>query len=337
MDTPTLHWLAGLLEGDGHFGARAAQGQGQIKPYISINLIDLDTIVRVSNLFDTTYCIVPPAKSHWNMAYKATLVGKRAYLLMQTLHPLMGERRKQQLECIFHDYDPNQKIQPGAKLNDEKVRQIKIRMANGETSKSIAADFDITIFTIREIRQGKIWKHVRLDELTSSKPHPSTNEFSPLPEYNLGSVDWLAGLLEAEGSFIEGPPSAPNQHRISIQTTDEDVIARAAHILGCSYHFVRRKNTHHKNFYIAILRGRRAIETMKTLQPLMGLRRQAQIEKALASYLYQKPPITEETAREIKIRLANGERMHSIADTLNVSYMIVKKINQGRSWKHVKI
>lgn len=43
---------------------------------------------------------------------------------------------------------------------------------------------------------------------------------------------WLAGLLEGEGSFLKGPPSAPRYPVLSLQMTDEDVVARVAAMLG---------------------------------------------------------------------------------------------------------
>jgi hypothetical protein len=41
-------------------------------------------------------------------------------------------------------------------------------------------------------------------------------------------LHWLAGLLEGEGSFLKGPPSAPRHPILALQMTDEDVVARVA-------------------------------------------------------------------------------------------------------------
>jgi hypothetical protein len=56
--------------------------------------------------------------------------------------------------------------------------------------------------------------------------------FLELPE---NQFHWLAGLLEGEGSFLKAPPSAPNRPVISMQSTDEDVIARVASLMSVSY------------------------------------------------------------------------------------------------------
>ncbi len=45
-------------------------------------------------------------------------------------------------------------------------------------------------------------------------------------------AQWLAGLLEGEGSFLAGPPSARNVPRVALEMTDRDVVARAARLLA---------------------------------------------------------------------------------------------------------
>ncbi len=47
-----------------------------------------------------------------------------------------------------------------ALLDEGKVKQIKIRLRNGETAKSIAQDFNVAKNTIFAIKQNRTWKHV---------------------------------------------------------------------------------------------------------------------------------------------------------------------------------
>lgn len=101
-------------------------------------------------------------------------------------------------------------------------------------------------------------------------------------------IHWLAGLLEGEGSFMAGPPSAPNRPRITVTMTDEDVIARIADLWDQSY-FPEKPRPGRKPTYRVALRGQRAVALMKELRPLMGERRQSQIAAALSSYT---PPTT---------------------------------------------
>lgn len=95
---------------------------------------------------------------------------------------------------------------------------------------------------------------------------------------------WLAGILEGEGSFLPGPPSNPNVPRISVMMTDEDVIGEIAGLFGRKYHKYVPSNSNHKPCFVVLLTGRKAIDLMTKLKPLMGKRRQAQIDRAIASY-----------------------------------------------------
>ncbi len=47
-----------------------------------------------------------------------------------------------------------------SKLTEDAIRQIRQRLANGETSLAIAPDFGISHSTVRLIRAGKRWAHV---------------------------------------------------------------------------------------------------------------------------------------------------------------------------------
>ena len=95
---------------------------------------------------------------------------------------------------------------------------------------------------------------------------------------------WLVGLLEGEGSFMKGSPSAPNMVKISLQMTDEDVVKRVGLLFGRKYHKVTPKNTKHKDSYSVCLTGTKALDLMKIMKPHMSLRRQEQIQRALDSY-----------------------------------------------------
>ena len=59
-------------------------------------------------------------------------------------------------KAIFHGSDS-----PVAKLDEEKVRQIKKRLALGHTQAEIARDFGVSRPNIGYIKRGLNWKHVR--------------------------------------------------------------------------------------------------------------------------------------------------------------------------------
>ncbi len=338
IDTNTLHWLAGLLEGEGSF--LAPLPSAPTIPHISITMTDEDIIERVSHLFRNHHYLLSQTNTSWKVAYKAVLGGSHAVELMRTVYPLMGQRRQLQIDRALNNYvdrsDAMRNVNNN-KLNESQVREIKQRIALKHTSKEIAADYGITIFTIREIRQGKIWKHVTLDD-----PIPSPIPTIQLIEPDFESLDWLAGLLEGEGSFCPAPPSSPNRPYIALAMTDEDVVARACRILEVNYQLIRTKNEAHKDYYLAQLRGERAVDFMRTLCPKMGIRRQGQIMRVVQNYQphdasHHRPgaKINADDVREIRRRIINGEAMKALAETYGVSYSIVVDIKLRRTWKNI--
>jgi hypothetical protein len=98
-------------------------------------------------------------------------------------------------------------------------------------------------------------------------------------------LSWLAGLLEGEGSFMKGPPSKPHLPRVMLQMTDLDVMQKIGAAFGVRPYLVKRlTRPQRKPIYACALVGSRAVALMKQLRHFMGIRRQTQIDKALASY-----------------------------------------------------
>ena len=95
-----------------------------------------------------------------------------------------------------------------------------------------------------------------------------------------------------------------------------------------------------KTAYFFLLRGKRAIDLMTLVKPLMSIRRQAQILAALSGYdadLYvntqiARAPVTVEQVKVIKQRLKNGEAIQKIADDFGVKYRLVYRIAKGERW-----
>ena len=144
---------------------------------------------------------------------------------------------------------------------------------------------------------------------------------------------WLAGLLEGEGSFFAGPPSAPNNITIALTMTDADVVAHVASLWGVAYHEVRKglsRKMGWKPIYYVHLRGKRAADLMRRLQPLMGARRQSQMERALASYdPHKRSKLSPEKIIEIKAKLAEGHKHGEIAKLCGVDRSTISHIKAG--------
>ena len=166
---------------------------------------------------------------------------------------------------------------------------------------------------------------------------PEDEEFEPplSPE----SLHWLAGLLEGEGSFLKPPPSKPTRIILSIEMTDRDVLERAARLLGVSVYDVppTERTRKWRPSYRVILTNERAARLMRLLRPLMGLRRQQQIDAAItaretALIGRNHPKLTARQLREIARRLDAGERAVELAVEFQIAREYVyRAAKRGRA------
>jgi hypothetical protein len=156
---------------------------------------------------------------------------------------------------------------------------------------------------------------------------------------------WLAGLLEGEGSFLSGPPSAPNQPRISLQMTDKDVVERVKEIFGVNYVHERKRKKAWKKTYRIMVKGSNAVDIMREIRPLMGDRRKTQIDEALESTTLsdgcRKSDISQsdysrDTVSKIWEEIQESNKtLKEIANQNQVKYQFVKDLNNGRTWSHL--
>lgn len=92
----------------------------------------------------------------------------------------------------------------------------------------------------------------------------------------------MAGLLEGEGCFMAGSPSAPKNCKVVIQTTDRDVAEEAMRLMGAkSMYTLKKSQPHHKQAYRVRRDGNPAREIMRRLYPLFSDRRKKAITAAL--------------------------------------------------------
>lgn len=139
-------------------------------------------------------------------------------------------------------------------------------------------------------------------------------------------LHWLAGLLEGEGSFCKGPPSNPNSALISIQMVDEDIISRVSNLFGVSYFFIKSKNERWKDTYSTIVRGKSAVNLMIQLRPLMGLRRQGQIDAALSHYSPERKTFLKVDIENIKKMQSSGMLHREIAEIFDVRREVITRL-----------
>lgn len=342
-----LYWLAGLLEGEGHFSLTPATKRNAPTPCITLVMKDQDVVEHAAVFFKVSVTAVSPRKSDWHTTYLTRCRGKRAYQFMCALQPLMSLRRQELIQSVLEQYVfiPNHigSNNEQAKLNESQVIEIKQRITWGETAKQIAHDYGVSHHTIWAIRSGKTWSHVTIDG--SVQPLTQPDELIIVSESEPdNTLYWLAGLLEGEGSFTAPAPSEPKLPRISIEMTDEDVVQKAAGIFGVKYHRIAARKLSHQDSFKVNLKGRFAYQMMKQLYPLLSKRRQTQIDNALKNYEYTprskgarnpSAKLDESSVRKIRARLKLGDNPASIAAEYCVSQSTIVDIKLKRTWKDV--
>jgi hypothetical protein len=132
------------------------------------------------------------------------------------------------------------------------------------------------------------WKARRKGRVVAVEPRDAPGLEIPAIANECGSrcdLIWLAGLLEGEGTFgLNGrPPCA--YPVISVEMCAEDVVRRAARILGVTSVYRREPDEPAWSAtFTAKIAGHDAAGWMRELRPYMGLRRLVAIDRALAAY-----------------------------------------------------
>jgi hypothetical protein len=109
IDTKDIHWLAGLLEGEGCFQYRRYKSKISKQlwyPQIKVEMTDLDPIAKAAKLLGNKVNrgkLLPSGKR----CYLAQVMGRRAIEWMMTLYSLMGERRRAKIKEIITAWKNN--------------------------------------------------------------------------------------------------------------------------------------------------------------------------------------------------------------------------------------
>jgi len=93
-----LHWLSGLLEGEGSFIFSGGS------PRICVASVDLDVIKRAHTILSCTGNIHEDVTVSGKVIYKINLQGERAIGWMFTLYMLMGRRRQEKISEIITEW-----------------------------------------------------------------------------------------------------------------------------------------------------------------------------------------------------------------------------------------
>lgn len=153
MEPTTLYWLAGLLEGEGSFMAPSPSSPNS--PKISLNMCDEDIVIKVAELFGVKYhphCHARAKRNGWTPSYRVQLGSSRAVALMRELRPLMGIRRKQQIDRALSGYRlPN----PARRITIKEILTIREEIATGKSVKQVAKERGLHYTTVRRIKNKR--------------------------------------------------------------------------------------------------------------------------------------------------------------------------------------
>lgn len=270
-----LAWLAGLLEAEGSF-LRPTPSEPRF-PSVACQMTDRDVVEQVGSLFGTAVMRIP--RNGRRTMYATRIKGSRAVVLMRDLAPAMSRHRRRAITAALGSYVP-----PSRKLDFASAEVIRDSQSCVSVS-GLAREFGVARSTIREVLSGSIYA-APVEMPWRSREGVSTAVGSASCLSSLGELHWLAGWLEGEGSFVRPPPSDPRRARITAQTCDVDVASEVGRLLGVSPSYSHRQREQQKGWsptWRVLMRGRPAIRLMTALHPLMGSRRRAQIESALAA------------------------------------------------------
>lgn len=324
IDVNDLFWLIGILDGDGCFTLNAD------KPQISLEMVDEDIVKRVAGAFGNKCWRIISNEGHQD-TFKVCLTGKDALTMMNLIKPDLSLRRQNRIDFI-QSHCTQRVIQQASEIDIQLLKQER----EIHTLRLLAKKYNVSYETIRRLSK-KEPLHIPDNE--------NENEIIVTGIFN--EIHWIAGILESEGSFLKGPPSATNKPVISLQMTDKDTIEKCAKFFGVSVQSYQRKGLNqsgksYKEVYMCSIRGRRAVEYMNILSPLMGIRRKQQILDAISSYnpnrrkeymdefLKSKRKISSTDIYNIQEKIKNGDSMRTIAKVYGVSHSTISSVSRRK-------
>jgi len=317
-----LLWLSGLIEGDGCFFSQ------KNRPVVSLSLTDKDVLTRAAQIFQTSIYHYSPKELNHKDQYEFQIKSEKAISIMNALYPYMGERRKKTIDVVKQKWDLHCELTFAAnkKASNIDVEKLKEEYKTS-SSRKLGAKYGLSFSTIQRLLRGDF------------KPYQKTLfDVNVLEDNSTEDLHWLAGILEAEGSFLKPVPSAPNSPVITIQTTDKDIANRVANMFSvCVSEYQPKKTTKSgelpKKVNIVSLRGKRAVSWMIKLKGLMGVRRQQQIVDAVAAYdpqknikaLQRRSLLTEDQIIKAEKDLNGGAKLTDLAKSLNVCHTVLRR------------
>jgi len=235
-------------------------------------MTDRDVVERVAALLQRALVPLRRRRPNHKQQYATVMKGSPAVKLMKAVRPFLGSSRQSEIDRAIGSWHGR----PARWRRPAKLCLVQGCARSGAVRGLCRRHYD------------RWWKASRKGRVLTIFPAETPGVGTPFITgvcSSSCSVVWLAGLLEGEGTFSVNATPPHAYPLISVQMCDEDVVTRAARILGAVG--IQRREPENINWsvtYVAKISGYSAANWMRRLRPYMGLRRIVAIDRALAAY-----------------------------------------------------
>ena len=137
--SPEEYWLAGLLEGEGSFLRHRGGHDGQRCPAIRVQMTDRDVVERIAAMWGVSVVALGKRFDHHKPVFCVKTSGYRGADWMRRLRPLMGERRKGQIDAALEGWVPTRRY-----LQPFEETELVAAFRDGARALALAARYGIT-------------------------------------------------------------------------------------------------------------------------------------------------------------------------------------------------
>lgn len=235
-------------------------------------MTDRDVVERVGGMWARGVVGIRPRKAHHRRAFATAIRGQPAAEFMHFARPMLSISRQQQID---------------AALARTPLRAR--RWTAPRTSCAVeGCERPVTRRGLCKPHYHSWWKAKKSGRPANHLPVDAPAQWPELAPDECTDVCeqmWLAGLLEGEGNFAVARVGPHVYPLIRVEMCDEDVVARVRSLF-CASTFYEDvpKNPVWSPTFVTQVSGLAAAEWMRRLRPLMGSRRGAAIDAALADY-----------------------------------------------------
>ena len=160
-----ITWFAGLFEGEGSFCFLKERPRS-----MSIQMTDLDILLRVQEYFGGSVVKITKRQAHWKDCWKWTIHGTKSIELTQLILPYLGARRSHRAVQYVENYGTQEKYNERRRQKFEGLSSSVVALrAEGLTHKQIANRVGIDRTYVTHILNGRN-KHLVLRETLVVSP-----------------------------------------------------------------------------------------------------------------------------------------------------------------------